>query len=51
MNVRLSVLLLYLFSLFSHHRVIMKFSGVITNDRIEEFGKGQGQDQRGQNPT
>ena len=31
------------FSLCSHHRVIMKFSGVITNDRSEVRAKGQGQ--------
>ena len=27
----------------SHHHIIMKFSGVITNDRIDVHAKGQGQ--------
>ena len=31
------------FSLWSHHSIIMKFSGVITNDRSDVFTKGQGQ--------
>ena len=31
------------FSLCSHHRIIMKFSGVITNDRSDVHAKGQGQ--------
>ena len=31
------------FSLCSHHRIIMKFSGVITNDRSDVYAKGQGQ--------
>ena len=31
------------FWLCSHHRIIMKFSGVITNDRSEVHAKGQGQ--------
>ena len=31
------------FSLGSHHRVIMKFLGVITNDRSDFHAKGQGQ--------
>ena len=30
------------FSLFSHHRIIMNFSGIITNDRSEAHAKGQG---------
>ena len=29
--------------LCSHHRIIMKFSGVITNDRSDVHAKGQGQ--------
>ena len=31
------------FWLCSHHRIIMKFSGVITNDRSNVHAKGQGQ--------
>ena len=31
------------FWLCSHHRIIMKFSGVITNDRSDVHEKGQGQ--------
>ena len=31
------------FSLWSHHHIIMKFSGVITNDQGEVHTKGQGQ--------
>ena len=31
------------FSLCSHHRIIMQFSGVITNDKIDVHAKGQGQ--------
>ena len=31
------------FSLCSHHRIIMKFSGVITNHRGDVHAKGQGQ--------
>ena len=31
------------FWLCSHHRIIMKFSGVITNDRSGVHAKGQGQ--------
>ena len=31
------------FSLCSHHRIIMKFSEVITNDRSDVHAKGQGQ--------
>ena len=31
------------FWLCSHHCIIMKFSGVITNDRSDVFAKGQGQ--------
>ena len=31
------------FWLCSHHRIIMKFSGVITNDRNDVHAKGQGQ--------
>ena len=32
-----------LFWLCSHHRIIMKFSGVITSDRSDVHAKGQGQ--------
>ena len=32
-----------LFLLCSHHRIIMKFSGVITNDQRKVHAKGQGQ--------
>ena len=39
-SVRLSVTP---FWLCSHHRIIMKFSGVITNDRSDVHAKGQGQ--------
>ena len=31
------------FSLCSHHGIIMKFSGVVTNDRSDVYAKGQGQ--------
>ena len=31
------------FSLCSHHRIIMKYSGVITIDRSDVHAKGQGQ--------
>ena len=31
------------FSLCSHHRIILKFSGVITSDRSDVHAKGQGQ--------
>ena len=31
------------FSLCSHHRIIMKFSGVITNDKTDVHAKGQDQ--------
>ena len=31
------------FSPYSHHRIIMKFSGVITNDKSDVHAKGQGQ--------
>ena len=31
------------FWLCSHHHIIMKFSGVITNDRSDVYEKGQGQ--------
>ena len=31
------------FWLCSHHRIIMKFSGVITNDQSKVYAKGQGQ--------
>ena len=40
LSVRLSVTP---FWLCSHHRVIMKFSGVITSDRSDVHAKGQGQ--------
>ena len=39
------------FSLCSHHRIIMKFYGVITNDQSKVHAKGQGQGHRGHNPT
>ena len=35
-----------IFSLRSHHRIIMKISGVITINRSDVHTKGQGQDQR-----
>ena len=34
--------------LCSHHRIIMKFSGVITNDQSKVHAKGQGQRSRSQ---
>ena len=37
------------FSLCFHHHIIMKFSGVTTNDQSQVHAKGQGH--RGQNPT
>ena len=40
LSVRLSVTP---FWLCSHHRIIMKFSGVITNDKSDVHAKGQGQ--------
>ena len=40
LSVRLSVTP---FWLCSHHRIIMKFSGVITNDQRKVHAKGQGQ--------
>ena len=44
LSVRLSVFLpVTPFSLCSHHRIIMKFSGVITNDKSDAHAKGQGQ--------
>ena len=46
LSVRLSVTP---FWLCSHHRIIMKFSGVITNDQSKVHAKGQGN--RGHNPT
>ena len=39
------------FWLCSHHRVIMKFSGVITNDQSKVHAKGPGQGHRGHKPT
>ena len=43
-SVRLSVCLSVTpFWLCSHHRIIMKFSGVITNDESDVHAKGQGQ--------
>ena len=43
-SVRLSVCLSVApFWLCSHHRIIMKFSGVITNDKSDVHAKGQGQ--------
>ena len=44
-SVRLSVCLSHLFN-YSHHRIIMKFSGVITNDRRDVHAKGQDQRSR-----
>ena len=42
-SVRLSVCLTHLFDyICSNHRTIMKFSGVITNDKCEVHAKGQG---------
>ena len=35
-------------SLCFHHRIILKFSGVITNDRCDVHAKGQGQRSRAQ---
>ena len=44
LSVRLSVCLSVTpFWLCSHHRIIMKFSGVITNDQRKVHAKGQGQ--------
>ena len=48
LSVRLSVCLSVCpsvtpFSPCSHHRIIMKFSGVITNDKSDVHAKGQGQ--------
>ena len=44
LSVRLSVRLsVTLFWLCSHHRIIMKFSGVITSDKSDVHAKGQGQ--------
>ena len=43
LSVCLSVPSVAPFSLCSHHRIIMKFSGVITNDRSDVHAKGQGQ--------
>ena len=36
------------FSPCSHHHIIMKFSGVVTNDRSDVHAKGQGQRSRSQ---
>ena len=44
-SVRLSVTPYWL---CSHHRIIMKFSGVITSDRSDVHAKGQGQRSRSQ---
>ena len=54
LSVRLSVCLSVCLSvtpfwLCSHHRIIMKFSGVITKDQGNVHAKGQGH--RGHNPT
>ena len=38
-----SVRLSHLFDLCSHHRIIMKFAGVITNDKSKVHAKSQGQ--------
>ena len=43
LSVCLCVCLLTPFSLCSHHRIIMKFSGVITIDKNDVHAKGQGQ--------
>ena len=45
LSVRLSVCpsVRHTFLLCSHHRIIMKFSGVITNDQRKVHAKGQGQ--------
>ena len=45
LSVRLSVTP---FWLCSHHRIIMKLSGVITNDKSKDHAKGQGQRSRSQ---
>ena len=45
LSVRLSITP---FRLCSHHRIIMKFSGVITNDQGNVHAKGQGQRSRSQ---
>ena len=43
-SVRLSVCLSVTpFWLYSHHRIIMKFSGVLTSDKSDVHAKGQGQ--------
>ena len=43
-SVRLSVCPSHLFDFVpSHHRIIMKFLGVITNDNSDVRAKGQGQ--------
>ena len=42
-SVRLSVRLSHLFLLCSHHRIIIKFSGVISNDQSKVHAKDQGQ--------
>ena len=52
-DVRLSVCLSVCLSvtpfwLCSHHRIVMKFSGVITNDKSDVHAKGQGQRSRSQ---
>ena len=47
LSVRLSVTP---FRLCSHHRIIMKFFGVITNDRSDAHAKSQGQRSRSQRP-
>ena len=39
------------FSLCSHHRIIMKFSGVLINDKSKVRAKGQGQRSRSQVKT
>ena len=42
-SARLSVCLSHLFLLCSHHCIIMKFSGIITNDQSKVHAKGEGQ--------
>ena len=51
LSVRLSIRLVTPFSPCSHHRIIMKLSGVITNDKSDVHAKGQGQRSRPQRST
>ena len=50
-SVCLSVRPSHLFLLCSHHRIIMKFSGVLINDKSDVHAKGQGQRSRSQRST